>query len=398
MSEVLYRLNQKKPHLLTLIIMSSFASMGAVIFMPALSKISDYFHITTNHSQLIITLFLVGYALGQLFYGPLANRLGRKRAFYVGIAIATFGSIVSILAEPLNSFPLLIFGRLLEALGSSAGLVISYAMINDYYYPTEARRVISFMTLAFAIMPGIATFVGSLLITYFSWLSCFYFMLFYGLTLIIPVCFLQETATTLDKNALHFKDIKEHDKHVLENRTFRHASFLLGLNTMCIYVFAGSVPLIAIRYLGIAPATYGIIGLIPFIGTALGSITSGHLSKRYSAETLAKASFAIEVLVSIAITIFFYLGLVNMTILMVCGFIFMFACCMMGANLASIASSIVDDKANGAAVMNFFSIGIAMCGTFVLALTPGSQIFKMPLLFLSAMALMLLVAWAHKRR
>src|SRR6202795_1670991 len=77
-----HRLQQKEPHIVTLIIMSSFASMGAVIFTPALPEIAQYFQISQGHSQLTITLFLLGYAIGQLIYGPLSNRLGRKPAFY----------------------------------------------------------------------------------------------------------------------------------------------------------------------------------------------------------------------------------------------------------------------------------------------------------------------------
>src|SRR5262245_16122030 len=129
-----HRLNQKEPHIFILIIISSFASMGAIIFAPALPAIAQYFHISQGHSQLTITLFLLGYSIGQLIYGPLANRFGRKPAFYIGIAIATVGSLISIASEPLHSFNALILGRLLEALGSSAGLVISFTVINDHYY------------------------------------------------------------------------------------------------------------------------------------------------------------------------------------------------------------------------------------------------------------------------
>src|SRR5579863_5021478 len=156
----LHRLQQREPHILILIVMSSFASMGAVIFTPALPQIAEYFHISLGHSQLTITLFLLGYAIGQLIYGPLSNRFGRKPAFFIGVFISTIGSIISIISEPLHSFTFLILGRLLEALGSSAGLVIAFTIISDHYYPEQARRVIAYLMLAFAIVPGVAVFIG----------------------------------------------------------------------------------------------------------------------------------------------------------------------------------------------------------------------------------------------
>jgi MFS family permease len=310
--------------------------------------------------------------------------------------VATIGSVVSILAEPFDSFTLLIIGRLLEALGSSAGLVIAYTIINDYYYPVDARRMISFMALAFAVTPGLATMMGSLLIAHFQWISCFYFMLIYGLTLIIPVCFLTETATKLDFDALHARAIKSHYQTVASNRLLRDASFILSLTTMCIYVFASSAPLIAIHYLGVPAETYAFVGLIPFIGTGLGSLCSALLNKRFSAHALIKFGFIMELIATLTLVGFFAMHIINMQVLIGTGFLFMFGGCLMSANLAGIASCCVEDKAHGSAVMNFINIGTAVAGTFVLALTPGTQAFKMPILFLCALVFMLFIRAWHR--
>lgn len=226
-----HRLQQKEPHILILIIMSSFASLGAIIFAPALPEIAHYFHISQGHSQLTITLFLLGYALGQLIYGPLANRFGRKPAFFIGIVIATIGSLISILSEPLHSFNALILGRMLEALGSSAGLVLSFTIISDHYYPEQARRIVAYLMLAFAIVPGIATFIGGFLVTHFHWISCFYFLLIYGLLLIIPATLLHETATELKEDALYFTQLFKNyhiaiqNKLLLTTTLFKEANF-----------------------------------------------------------------------------------------------------------------------------------------------------------------------------
>lgn len=398
MAQVHYRLDQKAPYLLTLIIMSSFASMGAVIFTPALPQIASFFGISNSHSQFTITLFLAGYALGQLIYGPLSNRIGRKRAFYVGIMIATIGSLVSILSEPYHSFYYLILGRCLEALGSSAGLVIAYTMINDYYYPPEARRVISYMTLAFAIMPGVATLVGSVLIAHFHWIGCFYFMLVYGLTLIIPVSFLKETALTLDPNALHVRDMRTNYQRVSHNRLMMYAAIIWGLATMGVYVYAASAPLIAIRYFHMSEEAYGFVGFIPFFGTALGSIVSAALSGKLPAAALVKLGFLMLAVAVILFADFFYCGPLNIFTLLFPATIYMFGACIMGANLASIGSAMVADKANGTAVMMFVNISLSVCGTLMLALIPGTQIIKMPLLFLLIVMVMLLMRWDYRRK
>lgn len=383
-----HRLQQKEPHILTLIIMSSFASMGAVIFTPALPELAQYFQISQGHSQLTITLFLLGYAIGQLIYGPLANRLGRKSAFYLGILVATIGTIISILSEPFNSFGLLIFGRMLEALGSSAGLVISFTMINDHYYPEQARRIIAYLMLAFAVVPGVATFIGGLLVTHWHWISCFYFLLIYGLLLTIPASRLAETATELDKNALYFKQIQQNYTIAIKNKLLRNTTLFFGLAGMCIYIYVSLVPFIAIHNLKISPEEFGVIGLIPFLGTALGSITSAQIAHLLSAKKLIALGFCIQIFASALLAILFYFSFITLFVLISCGFIFMFGGCLIISNGASIATSTLKDKANASAIMNFINVGLSVLGTFILAVVPGSPIIKLPVSFLLAMALM----------
>lgn len=385
----LHRLQQKEPHILTLIIMSSFASMGAVMFAPALPEIAHYFHISQGHSQLTITLFLLGYAIGQLIYGPLSNRFGRKPAFYIGICIATVGSLISIFSEPLHSFGFLILGRMLEALGSSAGLVISFTIIADHYYPEQARRIVAYLMLAFAIIPGLATFIGGVLVTHFHWISCFYFLLIYGLLLAIPASQLAETAISLSKHALHFSQIKKNYAIAFDNKLLRTMTLFFGLSGMCVYLYIASAPFIAIDYLKMSPEQYGLIGLTPYLGTALGSIVSARLASSVSVINLMRLGFIIDIAASVLLATLFYFGFINLPILIACGFILMFGNCLIVGSGASIATATSEDKANASAIMNFINVGMLVLGTFILAIVPGSPLIKLPLgIFIGIIAML----------
>jgi DHA1 family bicyclomycin/chloramphenicol resistance-like MFS transporter len=385
----IHRLEQKEPHILILIIMSSFASMGAIIFTPALPEIGEYFNVSQGHSQLTISLFLLGYAIGQLIYGPLANRFGRKPAFFIGVFISTLGSIFSILSEPFQSFELLIFGRVLEALGSSAGFVISFTIINDHYYPEQSRRVVAYLMLSFAIVPGMATFIGGILVAHFHWVSCFYFLLFYGLLLGIAASLLKETSTSISKQALHFRQIKKGYTIAFKDKLLRTVSLFFGLSGMCVYIYAATMPFIAINYFKMTPQEYGLIGLIPYVGTALGSLISARLSATLNAKSLMKIGLIIDVIVSMTIAISFYFYFINIWFLILCGFCFMFGNCLIAGNGASIATTKVEDKANASAIMSFITVSMPMSGTFLIALIPGSQILKLSIGFLIAMFIML---------
>jgi DHA1 family bicyclomycin/chloramphenicol resistance-like MFS transporter len=277
---------------------------------------------------------------------------------------------------------------MLEALGSSAGLVIAFTIINDHYYPTQTRRIISYLMLAFAIIPGIATLIGGTLIAHFHWLSCFYFLLIYGLLLIIPAKLLAETAIKVDQQALNINHIRRNYLAAFNNTLLRNSALFYGLTVLCVYAYAASAPFIGIKYLHIAPETYGLLGLIPYVGTALGALVSGYLSHTHSARSLVKVGAMIELIGAVLLAGAFGFNYVNVLSLIGCGFIFMFGGCLVMSNMASIASSAIEDKANASAVMNFISVSMAVCGTLLLAIIPGSAIFKLPLIFMAALILM----------
>jgi DHA1 family bicyclomycin/chloramphenicol resistance-like MFS transporter len=132
----------------------SFASVNAVLFTPALPDITHFFAIKASLAQQTITWFLIGYALGQLVYSPMANRYGRKPALYVGIGLQIISSLACVLAGVLHVFWLLVIARFLQALGSGVGLKMSYTLLNDCYEPKVAGQKISYLMLAFAITPG----------------------------------------------------------------------------------------------------------------------------------------------------------------------------------------------------------------------------------------------------
>jgi len=235
--------------------------------------------------------------------------------------------------------------------------------------------------------------VGGILVSQFNWISCFYFLLLYGLVLAIPIHFLTETATTLNKSALNIKHVSHNYWLAFKNPILRNTSLYFGLSTLCIYAFTASAPIIAIRYLGLSSETYGFVGLIPFIGTACGSLVSARLACRFKATQLIKLGYIIELLTSLAFAVLFFFGLVHLGVLMAIGFCFMFGACIILSNGTSIASAAIEDKATASAVMNFINVGMPVFGTLILSVIPGNGIIKLPVIFISALVIMQVIRY-----
>lgn len=172
---------------ITLLLLISFASVNAVLFTPALPNIAQFFKISDESAQQTITWFLVAYALGQLIYGPIANRFGRKPALYVGISVQIVSSFMCVFAGTLQRYWLLVLGRFLLALGSGVGLKMTFTLVNEYYEPKLASQKIAYLMLAFAITPGLGVALGGILNAQYGWESCFYAGAIYGVLLLLLV-------------------------------------------------------------------------------------------------------------------------------------------------------------------------------------------------------------------
>lgn len=391
-----YRLNAKNPHIFSLIVLSAFAAMGAILMTPALPAIADYFHTSIALTQLNVTSFLLGYALGQLIYGPIANQWGRKPALYIGIAVATLGSLFSILASPVDSFPLLIAGRLLEALGSSAGLVVCFTIIHDFYYPLEARRVTSLMMIAFAIVPGVAIAIGGVLAQYIYWQACFYFLFLYGLVLLIPAFRMSETVGKKDSHALHFRAILRNYIKIFHIKKLVGCGLIAGCSGACIYVFGAEGPFIG-HLLGIKPATYGFLGLIPFIGVLLGCLANLRFT-HLDPKRVLKCAFFLELFASVLMLICFMSHWISLWTLLLPMTLLGFGHPMITATSTSLAMTHTEDRANAAAVMSFLLLVVPVLMTLILSVSHAAVVWMMPAIFLGTLALMALVYLGLVRR
>lgn len=382
--------SQTQLSFLTLLLMISFASVNAVLFTPALPAIADFFAISDNIAQLTITWFLVGYAIGQLIYGPIANRYGRKPALYTGISLQILSSLLCMLAGTLHIYSLLVVGRFLLALGSGVGLKMTFTLINETYEPAIASQKLSYLMIAFAIAPGLGVMFGGILNSMFGWTSTFYAGAIYGILLLLLTMRLPETKTTLDLNALQFKHLMEAYVSQFKNLQLISGGLLMGGATCFVYIFAALAPFIAIDILHMSSTSYGTANLLPPIGLVLGSLFSAQLAKRYQAKSIIRLGIIITILGSIAMLLSTLLQLPVLVMIFIPMMLCYFGLALVFANTSTIAMSNVSDKAHGSAVMNFTNMGLVTLVVLSLGLLPTSMLL-MPIVYIVICTAMLIL-------
>lgn len=392
-----YKLPVKKPHTAILIKLISLASIGATLFTPGIPQIRSFFQISEGTAQSALTLFLVGYAIGQIVYSPFANRFGRKPTIYAGLFVAMIGSLLSALSGPFDSFSLLMVSRLLTAIGASAGLVLSLTIINDYYYEHQARKVVPIVSTAFAIVPFLGVAIGGVLVHQFGWVSTFYFLLFYYFIVLLFATRLPETATNLSKEETRLKVICQKYLKAVRDRRLFFFSVLFGITTAMIYIFAATAPLIAVDDLKMNSQEYGFVNLIVAFFYVAGNLLASRLNHRFSSLKVITWGYIIFAGAFVALFLLFLMGHVSAWTFFIPFVIAFFAYPLAYSNAIVLASHHFEDKATGSAMMNFINMLIAMGGTFVVQCLPGPLTIAMPSLMVGLTLLYLLLFLYAKR-
>ena len=158
---------------LFLIILSAlmaFTSLSTDIYLPALPAMEAALH---GDAELTITGFVAGFALGQLFWGPVADRTGRKLPLYIGIVLFVIGSVGCAMADSMQT---LVLWRFFQALGACVGPMLSRTMIRDLYGPQEAAQMLSTLVMAMAVAPIVGPMLGGLLLKVSGWEANFWLL------------------------------------------------------------------------------------------------------------------------------------------------------------------------------------------------------------------------------
>ena len=171
----------------------SLVALSIDTMLPALPAMADDLGVTRiNDSQYVITIFFLGMGLGQIFFGPWSDAVGRKPAILAGFALFAAGCVLSLLAP---NFETLLLGRFLQGLGASGPRIVSVALVRDTHRGREMARVMSFVMTIFILVPVFAPALGQLLLSLSGWRSIF--ALFLGLALVLALWFGWRQAETL---------------------------------------------------------------------------------------------------------------------------------------------------------------------------------------------------------
>ncbi len=300
---------------------------SAYIGLPAYPMLQHYFHTDAGHVKWSMTIFLLGYAVSQLFWGAYSDRFGRRTIVLIGTVVTILGSCITAFAPTISAF---IVGRFVEAIGVGFTPVMARAILADSLDQKILHRAMTFVVGVVAILPAVAPLVGGQIIHLFdAWQPIYYFLAIAGFVFLVYEYFkLHETHLNKVKK-LSLRHVFEVYFSILTHSHFMGYFLTISLMLGGLVTFYAIAPYIFISHLNMAPNTYGFV--LIFIGVCymVGSFFSHKLSHRLPLNKIILCGYAFTFLS--AISFFVFLSFYHMTLLSVvipmmlyafgCGFI-----------------------------------------------------------------------------
>ena len=262
---------------ITLVGLVAMMAVSTDLYLPGIPQLIENLSADVSQGQLTLSVFLMGFAIGQLFYGGISDRHGRIPVLYLGLIIYLAGTVICIFAPDINT---LIGARFVQGLGGASAPVLARAMVSDSHSRVEAAKVMASIAGAMALIPAIAPVIGSWLLYVFEWRAHFVVLLILGLLTLAGVARLQETLKTLSTEPLKLSGIISQFPLCLSNSSFAGYTLCGGAAYAAMFCYISTSSFLIIGMLGLAPEVFGYTFMVVVFGYITGAMTSSRLVGR----------------------------------------------------------------------------------------------------------------------
>ena len=316
------RKNKKFYLILILGMLTAIGPFSIDMYLPAFPDIARSLHTNVAQVTLSLSSFFIGISAGQLLYGPLLERFGRKKPLYVGLCIYLVASIGCALAASVNA---LIVLRLLQALGGCVGMVAARAMVRDLFEVKENAKIFSTLMLVVAVSPIVAPTLGGYVTAVLGWRFVFAMLIIVVILILTGIYFLLPESKAPDPNfSLRPAPILKNYTSVIKHPQFYTYALTAAISAAGLYAYIGGSPHVFMELYKVTERQYGWIFALIGMGLIGASQVNSVLLKTYTSEQLIKIALTCQSIIGIIMVLMTIFGLNDLFVTIF--FIFIFLC------------------------------------------------------------------------
>ncbi|HTV01703.1 MAG TPA: multidrug effflux MFS transporter [Luteitalea sp.] len=281
--------------------LTAIAPMSIDMYLPSFPVLTQALGTDAAAVQRTLSVFFIGLALGQLVYGPVSDRVGRRRPLLAGLALYTAASIGCALAGSIGQ---LVFWRGLQALGGCAGVVMARAVVRDVFGPREQARVLSSLLLVMGVAPILAPLVGGWLLTVAGWRAIFGVLVVFGaVTWIAVLRALPDTAPESRATTLTPAGVVAAFGRVARDGRFRRFAVAGGLGQCVLFAYIAGAPFLYIETLDLTPAAFAGVFGVNAAGLIGASQLNRALLRRAETAQVLRGALGLQVIATAALAV-----------------------------------------------------------------------------------------------
>jgi DHA1 family bicyclomycin/chloramphenicol resistance-like MFS transporter len=377
--------------------LSAAGPLAIDMYLPALPSIARDLHASQSHAEMSLMSFFLGLTLGQLFYGPLSDRFGRRRPILAGLTLYIAASVACSLCRTVD---VLIVARALQGLGAGAGLAIGAAIVRDLYTGHQAARLLATRVLVLGISPVLAPIMGASLIAVAPWRYIFWFAAAFGVVCIALVFMIPETRPVHARADSRLSGAFGVYRRLLADRTYIGAVATAACMQGAFIAYIAGSSFVFITMLRVPPWGYSLIfaaNAVGFIGCAQ---FTPQLMRRFRPEQLVLFAALVESGSALALLAAALSHHVSLPVLLPPLFVFLVCYGLVGGPSTVLALRDHAGVAGAAsALMSFLQMASATLGTALVAvLANGSALPMIGVMTVGAWGGLLCARRAFRRR
>lgn len=307
--------------ILILGLMTAIGPFSIDMYLPAFPDIATSLHTTVARVTLSLSSFFIGISAGQLLYGPLLERFGRKKPLYVGLCVYLLASIGCALAASVNA---LIVLRLLQAVGGCVGMVASRAMVRDLFEVKENAKVFSMLMLVVAVSPIIAPTLGGYVTAVLGWRYVFAMLIAIGIIILTCVYFYLPESKKPDRGfSLKPLPILKNFTGVIVHPQFYTYALTAAISAAGLYAYIAGSPHVFMELFHVTEKQYGWIFALIAMGLIGASQVNSLLLKNYTSEQIIKIALTCQSIIGVTMVLFTIFGWADLFVTIFLIFIFL---------------------------------------------------------------------------
>ena len=367
-----------------IVLLALFTSLGPLsidMYLPALPQMADDFGVSTQQISNTLPAYFLGLALGQLFYGPISDRIGRKKPLYFGMSLYVVASLLCIFAP---SDWAMIAARILQALGGCVGVVIARAAIRDKLDLQASAQAFASMMIVMGLAPVLAPIVGAFILKFFCWQAIFILLALIGSFCLICVhFFFKETLAPERLLKLNFKQVVVLYYSIIQDRSFRLPMLAGCLTGAALFSYISSAASVFLEQFKLEPQLFSYVFALNAFGIMLFSSLNKRLAQRLSIQMRLKLGGLIQFTGATIIFVVGYFDANVLSLVMVGVFMTVAGIGFTGPNAMALAMSQQGSRAGTAsAIMGSAQFACGLLGGVLLNFLMGTALMNMGILML----------------